>query len=129
LGAELPHMPEIGFVPQERLELLLNTADLFVHCSAVELEGMSVLDALSVGLPAVVAQSPESAASQLALDAYFAFPAGDVDALRQRIDTLIENPARLHDARAAARALAQTYAIDDSVGVLLDTYKRLVGPA
>ena len=66
-AARLPHPPEIGFVSDRRLERLYNTADLLVHCSEVELEGMAVLEAMSCGLPVLVADSPESAASDLAL--------------------------------------------------------------
>ncbi len=127
LARDLPNAPEIGFLPRERLVRLLNTADLFVHCSAVELEGMAVLEALSVGLPAVVAQSPQSAASAFALDPDFQFPAGDAAALAERIDQLIEHPERLARARERSMALARRFDFGAGVAALADLYRSLVG--
>src|SRR5439155_299354 len=82
----LSHATEISFVSDQRLERLYNTADLFVHCSEVELEGMAVLEAMSCGLPVLVADSPESAAARLALGPEFRFTSGDPTALAARID-------------------------------------------
>ena len=58
LADGLPHPAEIGFLPRERLARLLASADLFVHASEVELEGIAVLEAMSAGLPVLVAREP-----------------------------------------------------------------------
>jgi glycosyltransferase involved in cell wall biosynthesis len=125
LGAALPQPPRMGYLSHEALERLLNTADLFVHCGEVELEGMSVLDAMSVGLPALIADSSESAASRFALDSRFAFPAGDAQALSERIDTWIENPEDLRACRARARAFAQGFEFSANADKLGRVYRQL----
>lgn len=91
LAKNLPNATEVGFISESRKNHLLATADLFVHCSAVELEGMAVIEAMRAGLPILVAEGPETAASHLAL-ADFRFPVSDVNALTKKIDWLIENP-------------------------------------
>lgn len=118
----LPRGAEIGWVSQDRLEELYAEADLFVHAGEVELEGMAVVDAVSVGLPALIADSPESAAPGLAAGADMLFAPGDAAGLAARIDALIEDRAQL--ARAGARALARAAELrfDRSVARLEEVY-------
>jgi len=116
---------ELGFQPRERLLRLLRSADLFVHCGEVELEGIAVLEALAAGLPALVADAPESAASELALGAPFLFPAGDVAALAARIDELIESPGALAQARALALQRARARDFVSSVEQMASIYRAV----
>jgi 1,2-diacylglycerol 3-alpha-glucosyltransferase len=123
----LPNGAEIGFLPRPRLANLFATADLFVHCGEVELEGIAVIEAMSMGLPVVVAQSAESAASEFALDEDFRFPAGDGAALAQRIDALIDDPPRLARGRARYLRAAGALNFDASVQSLSDIYYSVLG--
>jgi glycosyltransferase involved in cell wall biosynthesis len=125
-GATLPYPPEIGFVSRERLLRLLSTADLFVHASEVELEGIAVLEAMSKGLPVLLAQSPESAASELALSDDFRFPAGDAGALAAKIDALIEHPDRLAAAAPRYRAAACAFDFRRSLSALVAIYRGVL---
>lgn len=118
---------ELGFQPRERLLSLLRSADLFVHCGEVELEGIAVLEALAAGLPALVADAPESAASELALGRRFLFPAGDAGALAARLDALIEDPGALAEARALALQRARSRDFAASVGRLAEIYREIAG--
>jgi 1,2-diacylglycerol 3-alpha-glucosyltransferase len=125
-GAELPNPPEMGFLTRAKLVEHLNTADLFVHASEVELEGIAVLEAMSVGLPVVVAGSPESAASDFALSDDFRFASGDAGDLAAKIDALIENPERLQSARASYRSRASAHDFAGSVRSVEDIYRRVL---
>ncbi len=129
LASALPHGAEIGFLPRERLLELFDSADLFVHCSEVELEGIVVLEAISFGLPALVAQSSESAASELGKDEDFRFPVGDVGALASKLDVLIENPGKLVEARAWSHQVARRLDISTSVNKLVQTYRSVIANA
>jgi glycosyltransferase involved in cell wall biosynthesis len=126
LASTLPNGAEIGFLPRETLLEHFSSADLFIHAGEVELEGMSVLEAMSAGLPAIIADAKESAASAFALDEDFRFPAGDVDALRDHIDALIEDPARLAAAREPYRLRAGQFDFNASVGKMVDIYRSVV---
>jgi glycosyltransferase involved in cell wall biosynthesis len=109
------------------LRRLLATADLLVHASEVELEGMAVLEALACGTPALVARAPGSAAQQFALSDDFLFEPGDPDDLARRLDLLVEAPERLRESRAHALALAGRYRFEDSVRQLEALYLRVAG--
>lgn len=123
LAHDLP--AEIGFLPRERLLALMRSADLLVHASEVELEGIAVLEAMTLGLPSLVAESPESAASDLALSDTFRFPGGDADALAARLDAFAESPLLLHEARLRSLAKARSFDLDESVARLAEIYRRV----
>lgn len=124
LAKKLPNGAEIGFISNERKQRLFATADLFVHCSAVELEGMAVLEAMGVGLPALVAEGPETAASALALPD-FRFPVGNADALAQKIDWLIEHPEELAKASKLYREEAEKLTVEKSIREMAQEYRAL----
>jgi len=129
LASHLPNGAEIGFLPRETLLEHFSNADLFIHAGEVELEGMSVLESMSAGLPAIIADAKESAASAFALSDDFRFPAGDVEALRARIDGLIEDPVKLEAAREPYRLRAQQFDFNASVGKMIDIYRSVVDAA
>lgn len=126
-AAQLPVPAEVGFVSEGDLRRLLATADLLVHASEVELEGMAVLEALASGTPALIARAPGSAAPQFALSDDFLFAPGDPDDLARHLDLLVEAPDRLRGARAQALALAGRYRFEDSVRRLEALYLRVAG--
>ncbi len=129
LAGDLPNGAEISFLSREALLEDYRTADLFVHAGEVELEGMSVLESMSAGVPALIADAPESAASKLALDD-FTFPAGDAATLAAKIDALIENPAKLDAAGQLYRERARQFDFDASVAKLVGLYRTVIdGPA
>jgi glycosyltransferase involved in cell wall biosynthesis len=126
LARRLGVRADVGYVPRDELRRLLFTADLFVHPSEVELEGVSVLEAMSAGLPVLVASSPESAAAELALDDRFRFPAGDAGALATRIDGLLADPAELAGARRAYLERARGFELSASVDSLVRVYHTVL---
>jgi glycosyltransferase involved in cell wall biosynthesis len=125
LASGLPNGAEIGFRSREALLEDYRAASLFVHAGEVELEGMAVLEAMSAGLPALIANASESAASELALPD-FSFPAGDAAALAAKIDALIENPARLDAASQLYRERARQFDLDASVAKLAQLYRTVI---
>jgi len=125
LASKLAHETEVGFVSRERLRQLLSTADLFVHCSHVELEGIAVLEAMSMGAPVLVAQGEHTAAGELALDDSFRFEAGNADELSRKIDHLIENPEELSRARESYQEMARTMNFEASVTKLAQAYRDI----
>jgi glycosyltransferase involved in cell wall biosynthesis len=127
LARDLPHPTDIGYVSDERLARLYHTADLLVHCGEIELEGMVVLESLSCGLPALVADAPESAAVQFALGREFLFPPGDARALAERLDFWIEHPHALAVARERAEAQSRAYDFESCVERLEDVYRYVIG--
>jgi len=114
----------LGYVSNERLTELYREADLFVHASDVELEGMVVLEAMARGLPALVADSPRSAAAQFTLSEAYRFRAGDVQDLADKLDALLQDPATLARSRVAHARQAARYSFEESVAALVEVYRE-----
>ncbi|HVY47574.1 MAG TPA: glycosyltransferase [Minicystis sp.] len=128
LSSTLAVPAEIRVVEERDMPNLMRSADLLVHAADVELEGMALLEALGTGLPALVAAAPKSAASTLAIGDAFRFPAGDADALAQRIDHLVEHPDELAAARTATLTAAEGRTLAASVARLEAVYERVARP-
>jgi glycosyltransferase involved in cell wall biosynthesis len=126
LASALPNGAEFSFLSRERLLEHFAEADLFVHCSEVELEGIAVLEALGAGVPVLVAQSPESAASEFAIADDLRFAAGDVRDLSTKLDALIEQPSRLSSARTRSLARAGGLTLEHNVEQLVKLYRFVI---
>jgi glycosyltransferase involved in cell wall biosynthesis len=124
-AAGLPVPAEFRVVEVDEVPEVLRAADLLVHASEIEMEGMAVLEALGTGLPALVADAPLSAAGRLAISDAFRFPSGDADALAARIDGLVDHPERLEEARRASLEVASGLGLAASVERLEAVYRRV----
>ena len=127
-AAALPVPAEFRVVEVEDVPEVLRAADLLVHASEVEMEGMAVLEALGTGLPTLIAEAPLSAAASLAVGDEFRFPGGDAAALADRIDRLVEHPERLAAARRACLEAASALRLEACVARLEAVYQRVARP-
>ena len=109
MGSELPVKPFIQYVSHEDKLTYLNTADLFIHASIVELESLSCLESIGCGLPCLICDSRHSAATQFALDERFIFKADDADSLAGKINYWYEHRGQLKDIRQKVLAMAENY--------------------
>jgi 1-acyl-sn-glycerol-3-phosphate acyltransferase len=93
-GLKLPMPPifEPEFVPQEKMPEQIYKADLYVHASEAEIEGIACIEAISCGKVPIIANSRTSAAPQFALDERSLFKKGKHLDLRDKIDYWIEHP-------------------------------------
>ncbi|GAW85297.1 conserved hypothetical protein [Bathymodiolus platifrons methanotrophic gill symbiont] len=127
LGNTLPNPAFFEYVSQEKLISLFNTADLFIHASEIELEGMAVLEAIGCGLPALISDAEHSASAQFALNDDFLFSAGNLQSLTTKMDYWIEHEAELKASRAGYLEKAQSYAFEASAQYARSLYQGLVG--
>ena len=123
-GKELPVEPFIEYISFEDKLRYLNTADLFVHGSIVELESLSCLEAIGCGLPCLVSDSDYSAAPQFALDDRFLFTSDDPDHLADKLDYWYEHRDELRSAALKEKVLdeAAQYRFDKAV----DDYETFI---
>jgi glycosyltransferase involved in cell wall biosynthesis len=128
-GATLPRPARIAWVHEDALLDLYSRAQLFVHASEVELEGMAVLEAMSCGLPTLVADAPESAAAGFAQHPAFLFRAGDPDDLAARIDHWVEHREELAAWGEAQRRSASAHSLEESVTRLVQVYLETIARA
>ena len=84
--------PVFTFNTREELRQLAAKADLCPHCAPIEVEGLSIMEAMQQGACPIIAVSPYSGTSQFALDRRCKFPAQNPEALAQRIDYWLDHP-------------------------------------
>ncbi len=130
LGKELPVKPFIEYISFEDKLRFLNTADMYVHGSIVELESLSTSEAIGCGLPCLISDSKYSAASQFALDDRFLFKSDDAADLAKKIDYWYEHLDELRGEEMKQKVLAEAeyYRFDRSVNEYEAFIKEIVNP-
>ena len=126
MGKSLPVQPDVGFVDSERLIRLYNTADLYIHASEVELEGMSVLEAIGSGCPALISDAVTSASKQFAIEDRFLFTNGNSDQLAKKIDYWFEHRDELKEAGDVYAESAKKYYIESSAARMSEIFEKTI---
>ena len=120
----LRHPPIISFEGKEGLKKLAAEADLAVHCATIEVEGLSIMEAMQQGVVPVIAEGRYSGTSQFALDHRSLFPAKNPEALANRIDYWLSHPdERWKTGQQYVQAM-QAYDIRRSVEKLTALFER-----
>ena len=126
LAEKLPNPVVMGFYEPARLLEILHMADLYVHTSDAEIEAMSCMEAFACGLVPVIADSPRSATPQFALDERSLFPAGDVDALAERIDYWIDHPQERAEMERRYAVHAGQYSLRNSIFQTEEMFRQAI---
>lgn len=129
LAVELSVNLEIGSVSDEQLLALYSSADLFIHAGEIELEGMSVVEAMAVGNAVLVSDSPDSATPTLMRDETALFKNGCADDLRVKLDSFLADPDRRTNQGIVNREWAAKFSHDESVLQLSNIYQSLISKA
>lgn len=119
----------IGPVDNETLRACYESADLFLHGSEIELEGMSVLEAMAAGNTVLVSNSSSSAAVELIPDPNSQFVHGDPVDLSRKIDDWLSKPDARRQEGERNRERAHDRDHGQSVDQLLAIYHRYAGQA
>jgi len=115
-----------GFVNQQDIPRYYAAADIFVMCSdADETWGLSVNEAMNLGLPVIVSDETGCAADLVRQgENGFVFPAGDVDALAACLGMLVRNDGLRASAGDASRRIIDEY----SYQKIIDQLKTIPCP-
>lgn len=125
-GKELPVQPMIQYVTHEEKLHYLNTADLFLHASVVDLESLSCLEAIGCGLPCLIADSPHSAAPQFSLDHRFSFKHDNADNLADKINYWYENRGQLLSIREQIKTMSEQYRFEKCLDKMEALYRKTI---
>lgn len=125
-GKELPVKPLIEYISAEDKLTYLNTADMYLHSSIVELESLSCLEAVGCGLPCLISDSPDSAAPQFALDDRFLFSMDNAEELGKKIDYWYENRVELNALKAEVLKMAEYYRMDRCIDEMEDLFNDVI---
>ena len=107
--------PSFVFLSHDDLRRLSAKADLCIHCAVIEIEGLSILEAMQQGAVPVIADGPYTGSSQFALDERSLFPAHDPVALAGRIDGWLAHPEERWEAGKQYAASVKPYNIANSI--------------
>lgn len=105
----------VGFVSHEQLANLYQAADVFTLMSTAETQSLSLMQAFASGVPAVVADAgalPDYTPNECG----FVVPPGDIDALVERIKTLLADEGLRSRMGQAAALYVQRFAPETIAG-------------
>ncbi len=127
---ELPVEPLLEFISYDDKITYLNTADMYIHGSIVELESLSCSEAVGCGLPCLISNSEYSAAPQFALDERFLFESDNADDLAKKIDYWYEHIDELRDKKIKDKVLdkAEHFRFDKAVTEYESFINEVVNP-
>jgi len=120
------YQPVFTFNSRDELRALAAEADLCVHCATVEVEGLSIMEALQQGAVPVIAAGWHTGTSQFALDDRSVFPEKDAKALAARIDWWLAHPEERWEMGKRYAASMEQYDIAKSAAALVNMYKDAI---
>ena len=119
----LKYDPVFEFLDRDGLRNLAAKADLAIHCATVEVEGLSIMEAMQQGAVPIIAQGPITGTYQFALDERSRFHQKDARELAGKIDWWLEHPAEMEAMREAYINEMKNYSIDLSVRELMKMFR------
>lgn len=117
----------IGTASDDELMASYASADIFIHAGEIELEGMSVLEAMASGNLVLLSDSSGSAATELVADPEARFDHRAPRQLAGKIDRWLADPDGRRQAAQQNRERARRRAHAFSVTELANIYDRLLG--
>ena len=112
--------------PVDDVAAVLACADCFVSTSRWEGLPLTLLEALSLGVPAV-STAVDGVADVITEDAAVLVPPGDPAAVAREVQGVLDDPAHAAQLSAAANLLAANWAPELMIERYRDAYRRLIG--
>ena len=122
----LRYEPIFRFCNRDDLRTLAAEADLCVHCAVVEVEGLSIMEAMQQAVVPVIAEGPITGTSQFALDERSIFPQKDAKVLAERIDYWLSHPKERWEMGRRYAASMKQYDIRESSRKLLNMFQYAI---
>ena len=118
--------PEFCFCSHHELRQLAASADLCIHCATIEVEGLSIMEAIQQGAVPIIAAGRYTGTSQFALDRRSVFPEKNPEALAHRIDYWLSHPKERWEMGQKYVSSMERYKIENSVDMLLDMFQQAI---
>lgn len=120
----LKYRPEFGFYDRNEIRRIAARADLCVHCATIEVEGLSIMEAMQQGAVPIIAQGRYSGTAQFALSRRCLFPSRHPEVLAHRIDYWLSHPEQRWEMGWKYAESMKQYHIDLSVEALTRLFAR-----
>ena len=118
--------PIFTFEDRDGLRRLAAEADLCIHCATIEVEGLSIMEAMQQGAVPIIAEGRFSGTSQFALDRRCVFPSQNPEALAGRIDYWLSVPDERWKTGLQYAASMEQYDIRRSVEKMVDMFQYAI---
>lgn len=115
----------IGFVPQPDLGPLYAGAAVFCWPSLLEGFGLPVLEAMAQGTPVVTSKGTST--EEIGADAAILVDALDPDAIKDGIESVLNDPARAEELAQAGLERAGEYTWERTAALVAAAYKEVAG--
>ncbi len=119
----LKYPPIFGFYNLQELQKLSCSVDLYIHCAFIEVEGLSCMEAIQVGIVPIIARGRYTATSQFALSEMSTFIEKDAKDLAYKIDYWLEDDERRKTEAQRYIGLGNKYNIDYSIKELIRLFE------
>ena len=122
----LKYEPVFGFYNRDELREIAAHADLAVHCATIEVEGLSIMEAMQQAVVPVIAVGPCSGTSQFALNDRCKFPEKNPVALAERIDYWLSRPQERWETGFQYAESMKDYDIAKSAQGLIQMFEKAI---
>ncbi len=122
----LKYEPDFAFHTLEELEEIYHHSDLYIHCATVEVEGLSCMEAIELGLVPIIATGKLTATAQYALSEKSKFPARNARVLAKRIDYWLSHEAKRKAEAKKYLGMGKKYDIHKSIAEIIKMYEDVM---
>ena len=117
---------EFGFHDLDELEAIYRKSDLYIHCATIEVEGLSCMEAIELGLVPIIATGKYTATSQFALSDRSRYKARNARELASRIDWWLEHDEKRRSEARKYLGMGKKYDIHKSIDKLIQMYEDVL---
>lgn len=126
LSKDLKNKPIIDFLSKQDLTDAFNYADLYVHPSEIELEGISCLEAISCGQVPIISNGKRAATKQFALTEKNLFEVNNPHDLANKIDYFIEHPQEIKELKEKYVEYSKQFKIGNCITQMEQMFKDAI---
>ena len=119
----LKYPPIFGFYNLKELQTLSCSVDLYIHCAFIEVEGLSCMEAIQVGIVPIIAKGKYTATSQFALSEKSVFRERDAKDLASKIDYWLDHDEERKIEAQKYIGLGNKYNIDYSIKEIIKMFE------
>jgi len=122
----LAYDPEFYFLDKEGLIDMSSKADIAVHCATIEVEGLSIMEAIQQAAMPIIAEGRYTGTSQFAISRKNIFPEKNPEALANRIDYWLDHPQERWESGFRHAENMKQYDIEKSVEKLVEMFQKAI---
>ncbi|MBQ9410653.1 MAG: glycosyltransferase [Bacteroidales bacterium] len=122
----LSYDPQFFFLDSRGLKELAAGADMCIHCAFIEVEGLSIMEAIQQAAMPIIAEGPITGTSQFAVSRKNVFPAKNPEALASRIDYWLDRPGERWESGFAHAERLEKFSMEKTISKLVRMFEKAI---